>query len=320
MFSCKEEKPELDIEEQSPNKELSLFDNYFFLNREFDDINFPIWFNTSYIQEKKIEEIHLKFFYETDSLMSKELKFDFSPEGNINKYFASLYSSNQRLLEVKFDYKKAPDSLGYNEFLFTKVFSRNFSDMPQFLDIFTGLDDFNSEKVEEFDKGIIIRKPKSQNEKWTVHILDSTKQNISAVDQLQNESDSYQIGEAYFVYGTPQKPKKSFFVENMVEKSHLCTYNYFSNGFFKEHTTKFENYFIQQSVSIDSLERIDSWMEKMYSIDTTLIGSEVVDFIFDGDNMLRELDIKSGFDENNLSLRKKIAVEYKFNENNEEKD
>lgn len=252
--------------------------------------------------------------------MTKKLKFDFSSEGHVKNYFASLYSSNQKLLEVKFDYKNTPDSLGYNEFLFTKVYSRNFSDMPQFLEVFTGLDDFNSEKIETSDNyqvgdGITIRKPKSQNEKWTVHILDTTQQNITSVDRLQEK-----IGDAYFVYGPPQKPIKSFFVENMVEKSHLCSYDYFDNGFFKEHTTQFENYFIQQRLSLDSLDRIDSWTEEMFSIDSILVGRELTNFVYDSENILRELVIKSGFDENNLSLRKKIALEYKFDDNNEEKD
>jgi len=195
----------------------SLFKTRYFIGGDNLNYSFPIWFNDSIITQKKIKTITHRWYSgfqedESDASVYRLRRYSFDESGNLLQVDQQRFYENTQVENVTFQYKGAPDEMGYAEL--------------------KTIDSLNEEAPVEYT----TYSKEVYNDRYAVYQNDNTGdflfcmlhkklQGIVAVDSLFGPTP-----EDIIQYGLPYKPYRSYQIENFVKEKNVVRYRYFPSS------------------------------------------------------------------------------------------
>lgn len=302
-----------------PKSDKNLFTTSYFLDQNFEELSFPNWFNKELINSKKIKNIQIlevnpnRIIDGMDSLLLNDsYSFSFSETGWVSAFTHIDYHDAILLTEEHFNYNHPPDSLGFSiPIVKWSKKNKKYETIHGLVGVLEVLSKYNKyAKTYEDSSFIIFQNELHPNRELEVYILDSTKWNVVAVDQIIKDH-----GLDYIHYGTPLKPIQSYRLENMVEKTDWTIFNYINNTNFLEQVT-IQNKFtlMENNVFYDSLGRLDAFESLTRALDSTVIELQQNKVQYDDNNLPVKIIYSTGHDTASLAPKSKKIISYTFEE------
>lgn len=240
-YGCSEEVQPVSKEKaETPLKKKGVI-NWTFFNKEgLRNISFPIWFNDSVIEQKKIQKIRLSInelelsedstFQDTVPSTFYDIHFS---KGVLEKIYVKQFSEEIAIEEQSFRYEEKKDSLGYSIPTITNnvIYEEN-----DFLPIFSTLQNAQQYSRLEFDNmdstSLQFVNTLSADLEKHIFILDSSNWNVHFIDQ----TFKYPEKNTYY-YGLPAHHFESFKIRELVKKDQISSTKYFENDCIYQHST-----------------------------------------------------------------------------------
>lgn len=320
FISCEQASDEVvSVQLKTPVAKRNLFTNSYIRDLSFEEPSFPNWFNKKVVIDNAISQITIhkvnpnNVIDGLDSLLIEESHlFYFSDSGWVKSFTHIGYHDAVLLSEETFNYASPPDTNGFCQS--TVIWSKKtqkYKTVSSLVGVLEVLNTYNKYSKQYEDTSILLFKNElhPQNELET-YILDSSKWNVVAVDQLIKTYDSKHIH-----YGSPLRPVASYKLENVVEKTDWTTYSYinhspFLNAVFIQN--KFT--FTDKTLYYDSLGRLDYMQSATLAMDSSIIEMERHTFQYNAEHLPVKLIYSKGYDEASLVGKHEWVISYIFRE------
>lgn len=277
LVSCSEEKKEVSTKDlNEPEAANQLLNPGFFNEENFKNVSFPIWFNSDLIAEKNIKELSLSYhsYQNTLDVTVSELTirpkkvrtFTFNKNGWVSKYTIQEFYDDKLISTAKFKYRSAPDSMGYS-IPTVDISKQNTKNIPlAFLQSLDKLLVFNRlEKVADESKNLKFKETFYVTSHAVLYLTDTLYQNITYLN-----SEVKPKPEDIIVFGLPNKPQKSFKLENKVELDDIFEHNYFGNGIIESSEFYRDVFTVKRNFSYSSGGSYEGF------IDSTFASSDLI--------------------------------------------
>lgn len=252
----------------TPDKEQTLFTNYYHLDPSFKRLNFPFWFDRNQIRTHQITQLEIVNFNNKDSLKESAIKFEFYKTGVVKKINYHYYDEEVQIKEDIIEYKN--DSSDFQQFRITK--SNTFNQKKYVHDYFTFLESTGN------DNGYIIYESLEPTiHSSEVYILSKEKQTVSTIDQFPQT-----LKDAVFIYGPTHQPTKRFFQKELVQRDGEINYNYFNNDLIKSMRENHNNYYVETTFNYDSTGKFKETINNTFTkTDSVLIDTKLFRIKYD---------------------------------------
>lgn len=301
----------------TPKSGKNLFTTSYLLDQSFEELSFPNWFNREVVKSNEITEIQIhevnpnRVIDGLDSLLLNDAySFKFSEEGWVKAFIHRDYHDAILLTEEHFDYNKSPNKLGFSKPI-VKWSKKNkkYETIHGLVGVLEVLSKYNKySKTHEDSSLVIFQNELHPNREQEVYILDSSKWNVVAVDQIIKD-----FGLDYIHYGIPSKPIQSYRLENMVEKTDWTLYNYINDSEFLEKVTIQNKFtFTEHNMYYDSIGRLDYFQSLTRALDSTVIEMQQNTFQYNAENLPIKIIYSTGHDEASLTRKREKIISYTF--------
>ena len=303
----------------TPKADKNLFTTRYILDQNFEELSFPNWFNKDVIESNNIKQIQIhevnpnRVIDGLDSLLLNDrYSFVFSEAGWVSAFTHVDYHDAVLLTEEMFNYKNPPDTLGFSQptVNWSKK-NKKYETIQGLVGVLELLSKYNKYTITHQDSSLVIfQNELHPNRELEVYILDSTKWNVVAVDQIIKD-----FGLDFIHYGTPIKPVQSYRLENMVEKTDWTLFNYINNSEFLEQITVQNKFtFTEHNMYYDSLGRLDYFQSLTRALDSTVIELQQNTIQYNDDHLPVKIIYSTGYDATSLARKREKIISYTFAE------
>ncbi len=245
-----------------PNTEMILFTNYYFLDPQFRRINFPYWWNDESIKNKEVKSLKLTKYIVSDTLkrIDEQLIFDFHPAGTLKEMTKMFFDQgiffNRDI--ISFDtnaglFKKVKLKQGFKQ-------GKN-GENPGYVTF-----DRYEEKVDD----MLLFSAQPNKHPNQLFITNEKNQNVTYVDRLTQE-----YNQAYFHFGTIDRPTESFFQHDLVKRSGKVEYTYYQKDILKSIAVFFDHYTENKEFQYDAHGRYWRTVEQTLDTDSVVIDKVI---------------------------------------------
>lgn len=303
----------------TPKTDKNLFTTRYILDQNFEELSFSNWFNKDVIESNNIKQIQIhevnpnRVIDGLDSLLLNDTySFSFSESGWVTSFTHLDYHDAVLLTEEMFNYKNPPDTLGFSQptVNWSKK-NKKYETIQGLVGVLELLSKYNKYTKTHQDSSLVIfQNELHPNRELEVYILDSTKWNVVAVDQIIKD-----FGLDFIHYGTPIKPVQSYRLENMVEKTDWTLFNYINNSeFLKQITVQNKFTFTEHNMYYDSLGRLDYFQSLTRALDSTVIELQQNTIQYNDDHLPVKIIYSTGYDATSLARKREKIISYTFAE------
>lgn len=292
----------------------NLLSNQFIIDKDFYQLSFPNWFNSSVVEDNNILIVEL-LDYEIDSSrkdlsqLKRERIIRFNEKGKIDSLYTKSYYQNKLIEQIVYVYGSEKDSFGYS---FPKIDQQRST---------TSFEDEKTERTylktasilelvsDKINPGTLLFRAKNLNSNdQYLYILEKSKQNISFVDQWQEKN-----GTAIITYGSPTHPQKSFQVENLVNKSQQVSYTYDKSGEFLTQINLSSVYSNQKTrINYNENGYVSDFSQHITDRKGQTIEYKKFLIEYNDKVLPEELILMQGVDTANLHASDKLVIKYSF--------
>lgn len=243
--------------------------NYFLADGE-KDISFPVWFNDTIIQKKRIKTLIHKTMNRTD-VKASEMRtlriFQFDEQGKLRVVQRKKFYENVLVENVTFKYNSVIDEKGFASVEI--IDSMNPNEVSK----------YNNYNKELYHKEYIVYNNAVTGD-YFFCILDDDLFEIVSADSLFDPTPRDVIQ-----YGGPKKPLRRFQVENLVNEKNVTVFRYFSNSDLLRRV-EFDNYpfYVKKEVTVDKSGVCTGFVDSTFS-EKKYLNRTVSKFDLDKDHL-----------------------------------
>lgn len=227
---------------QGEVKKVAQWINPVFYNNDFEDeLNFPLWFNDSFVRAHEIYKITKRIYPRivgdtseinsyNEAIPKEKIEYFFDKNGFVEKIIVVSYFDDREISKASFVYSGNLQANGYRKASILPFISLTKNPIK---DEFTT--EFFLDKTHQFSFFSPLRKTKKYNA-----FMDLEKGNHLFVMKnkkfwgpLSVDSIIHPTKEDWIVLGTIKKPHKRYKVDNIVKENLVHTYTYFKSGALK---------------------------------------------------------------------------------------
>lgn len=291
----------------------NLLTSTFFQPNTFYKLSAPYWFNSKIIVQKNIASIEVKTLpYLNDSIDSLfpdyTHKFYFNKSGEITHLENTTYYQGLSISTEGFKYKEKQDKYGLKQPLInTKIKSNNKT--TTLLDEISVLAKYEILELEKEEEHYVIYLNKiNPSDPKKVYITDSAYWKVMEVDKLKKKYGTIRI-----CYGTPTLPYSCFHMSNLVNRSNIIEFAYFSSLLPKSISTNKGLIRNELRFKYDSVGRIGAYSETNLSPDNSPLNQFIWNVMY-ADEILPSRIIQRENYKDSLKPCKELQFEYFFND------
>jgi hypothetical protein len=263
----------LPVNQKEPKK-VAQWINPVFYNNDFEnELNFPLWFNDSFVRSHEIYKITKRVYPRivgdtseinsyNEAIPKEKIEYFFDKWGCVEKIIVSSYFDDREISKATFVYEGRMFSNGYRK---VKVLPFVSLTKNPIKDEFTT--DFFQDKTHQFSILSYLKKTK----KYTDYV-DLEKGNHLymmfnhkywgplSVDSILNPTK-----EDWIVLGTIKRPVKRYKVENTVKETQIYNYTYWNSGVLKSRTKKLYPFEYKRSFQYNSQSIWNGFVDSTFS-------------------------------------------------------